>query len=105
MNELNAKIDEVLRVEEASVRDGEEAVKQADKILKETAREAEKILEDAALAVRREREEILLKSRLAAETEVKKMLLDAEILAKKNSVGLRQKKERSFQFLFQSVFE
>ncbi|MFH1353031.1 MAG: hypothetical protein ABIH68_05595 [bacterium] len=105
MNELKAKIDEVLKVEEKAARDREEAVEQADKILKETAKVLEKILEDAETAVRREREEILLKSRSAAEMEVKKMGLDAEILAKKNSVELKQKKEKIFQFLFQSVFE
>ncbi|MFH1957400.1 MAG: hypothetical protein ABIJ15_02865 [bacterium] len=105
MNELKTKIDEVLKVEEKAVRDREEAVKHADKILRKTALDAEKILEDAETAVRREREEILLKSRRSAEMEVKKMGLDAEILAKKNSVELKQKKEKIFQFLFQSVFE
>ena len=105
MNELNKKIDEVLKVEKKALRNREEAMKQAETGLKKITLEKGKILEDAETAVCREREEILLKSRRAAEMEVKKMLLDAEILAKKNGVALKQRKEKILQFLFQSVFE
>jgi len=105
MSDLDRKIDEILKVEETSARAREEMKQRVKEILKEAALEREKILEDAALAVRKEGEGILQGARREAEREVKKMLLDAEILAKKNRIGLEQKKAQIFKFLFQNVFE
>lgn len=105
MSDLDRKIDEILKVEETAERAREEMRLQVKEILKEAALKKEKILEDAALAIRKEGEEILQGARGEAEREAKKMLLDAEILAKKNRIGLEQKKDEIFKFLFQNLFE
>lgn len=105
MSDLDRKIDEILKVEETAKHAREEMKHQVKKILKEAALEREKILEDAALSIRKEGEGILQGARREAEKEVKKMLLDAGILAKKNRIGLEQKKDEIFKFLFQNLFE
>ena len=99
MDEINRKVEEIVRAEESAVRAKDEAIVRRKNILKNAESEKEGILAAADKEIQQERERIIMEKKAAAETEVKKIIIDSEIQAAKISSMIEGKNRENFEII------